>query len=294
MYDNSHEKLKEKEDSRTPEEIERDNAERQNGLNEMYTADRLATSGRNNIDERKVFDALDDKDLAQRVGVEEARGEIAQVYDEMTTSGSPEAAAIYSQERNVATRVEAAVRSDVDKEAVAARVGAEVLNNAADGTADEHNRAALGSDDMTKITRATAAADLLEKVQSHDSALENFTDSTTSRLGKFVQMVRNRGGVEKTSNKDLEDAGRYIEQNPDVQAEIAEVEDNDTGVDTGKLIAAWQQGDELGTQRELDHVDEATAQNVEAYLAARRRDMQDSEADVAAGVKEMISERKAA
>lgn len=286
MYDNSHEKLKEKEAARTPEEIEQANADLQDGLNEMYSADRLTTNTRSNIDERKVFDALDDKDLARSVGVEEARGEIAQVYDEMVASGSPEAAAIYSQEQNITTRVEAVVGEAVDKESVVTRVGAEVLNNVADGTANEHNKAALGSEDMTEIARATAAANLLEKVQSRDEELESFTDATTSRLGKFVQMVRNHGGVEKTSNKDLEEAGQYIEQSQDVQQQIEQLEDTKETIDSEKLAAAWVRGDEITVQRESKHLPQSLKDNVEALIAARK---DDDETEVAADVAEMIA-----
>lgn len=300
MYDTNFEKPKDKIDLRTPEEIERDNLERQEQLGGMFDADCLQSSthgdggARNGMDERKVFDALDDKQLAQEVGVQNARSEIAGVYDEMTRSGSPEAVAIYNQEKNAAVQAEAALGDAVDKEAVAARVGAEVLNNAADGTADDNNRAILGTEDMTKVTRATTGANLLEKVESHDEALEGFTDNTKSRLLRFVQMVRNRGGVEKTSNQDLEDAGRYIEQNPDVQAEL-EAHDESQQPDVEKLIVAWLQDDKLGVHRELQELDDATRQTVEAYLAAKKADSAEVDASsVRADIAEIVSQQKAA
>lgn len=289
MFDN-HEKPKEAEDTRTPEEIEQANAELQGGLSEMYSADRLNSNGRTGIDERKVFDALDDKNLAQEVGTSEARTEIAQVYDEMMTSGSPEAATMYTQERNITTQAESTVDGDIDKEATAARVGAEVLNNVADGSADENNRAVLGSEDMTKVTRATTAANLMERLEENgDDGLESFTAPTKSRLGKFMQMVRNRGGAEKTSNKDLEDAGRYIEQNPDVQEEIVEAQDEQASrLDSHELAGAWVRGDELAVKRGSKEISEGTRANIEAYIAASQHYPDYDKAEVTAGVMEMI------
>lgn len=278
-------------DTRTPEEVEQDNIERQAGLSDMYALERLQTDARNDIDERKVFDVLDDQRAAEVMGVDGAREQVAKVYSELMSS--PESATIHAQEEKIAAQVEAVTGESTNREMLAARVGAEVVNNIADGSADENNRAVFGSEDMEKVKRAKLAGDLLEKIENNED-LDTVSDSTKGRLSNFVQMVRNRGGVEKTSNKDLEEAGRYIEQNPDVQEEIAEIETQSAEVDSQKLVDAWQQGDELGVQHELQYVDDTTRQTVEAYLVARRGDIGANRADVIADVMEMINEREAA
>lgn len=254
----------------------------------MYSADRLSSSGRAGIDERKVFDVMDDKNRAREVGTNEARDEVAEAYDEMMAHGSPEAATMYTQERNVTVHAESTIDGDIDKEATAARVGAEVLNNLADGSANENNRAVLGSEDMAKVTRATTAANLMERLEENGGdGLDNFTASTKSRLGKFMQMIRNRGGADKTSNKDLEDAGRYIEQNPDVQEEILEAEKVEK-LDSRELATAWVQGDELAVARDSTQISEGTSANIDAYIAASTHDPEYDKAEVIAGVIGMI------
>lgn len=285
MYDTGFETPKDKKDTRTPEEIERDNLERQEGLNDMYSADRLQ-AGRSDVDESKIFDVMEHQNRAEQVGVDEARSEIADVYDQMATAGSPESQTLYAQEAEVAAQVENLTGVAVDTQTVATRVGAEVLDNVADGSADEHNRAQLSAEDMATVVHATAAAQLFEGIEGKSEAFDNFSTDTTSRLDRYTQMIRNEGGVAKTSSEKLDEAGRYIARNPEVQG-APETEES-LGTDAEKLVQAWASGDQLGVRRELDTIPEGVRRNVEAYLTASfATDAQDPR-EIAAGLKEML------
>lgn len=265
MYDNRFEKHTPQADRRTPEEIEQDNRDRQEVLGDMYAADRFVSDGRTGLDSREVFDVVDDQSLAQTTGVDEARTQIADVYNQIATDGSAESAALYAQEATIAARVVDIIGDDVDEKTVAVRVGAEMINNMSDGSADIDNRAQLGAGDMAKVVHATAAAELIDTLESDPAALDRLTPDTRSRLYGFMQTVRNSGGVEKTSNADLEEAGRYVLYEPEVQEVLEEPEVSaDTGVATPEAV--------VETTDATTEVTETMPPAVAADLTRKRRE----------------------
>lgn len=286
--DTSHETLTGEEDTRTPEEIAEDNAETAKNLNEGMFSEQALRSAGTNVNPTELVGAMDGNKVPTGESVDVARQDVGKVYRELA-SEAPTSGQISAEQQRVATGVEDVLGSGEVPEdgVVAARVGGEIVNNLADGTAPEQNEAILSNEGKTKVVRATVGATLLRRwIDKGSNALDGFTAATKARLLKFVQMVRERGGVEKTSNRDLADAGRFVEQSPDVQDEIATA-DREPQLDAQELATAWVHGDSARMEPQLQTLPNSLRGTIDAIIEARKGD---DETKLIADIAEMIAE----